>query len=173
MGKHSITIEFDLELLHSYTDDYVAQLWHIAQANPAPFGDKEACDLAASIGFEIIRRWLKGAPVELYNHQENHRYSALRTKHNEYRAETGRKVVDLVQAIEKLTETLPDPPTEICDALDNALAAAKTNTFGFFLCPDCNQEKPDGPFGKLRCDECFEKLSISTLGTAQRREEEL
>ena len=72
--KTTITIEIDTMNLQSYTDEYIAQLWHIAQANPAPFADKTAGDLAATIGFEIIRRWLRKAPAELYKHQAQHSY---------------------------------------------------------------------------------------------------
>jgi hypothetical protein len=67
--KTTVTIEIDTERLNGYTDAYVAQLWHIAQANPAPHGDRDASTLAAYVGTEIIRRWLKLAGAELHNHQ--------------------------------------------------------------------------------------------------------
>lgn len=67
--KTAITIAVDTDSLSGYTDSYIAQLWHVAQANPAPHGDRDACALAGALGFEIIRRWLASAPVELYHHQ--------------------------------------------------------------------------------------------------------
>ena len=68
--KTSITFEIDTEGLSGFTDEYLAQLWHIAQANPAPSGNQDAEYLASKIGFEIIRRWLKGVPPSLYAHQQ-------------------------------------------------------------------------------------------------------
>lgn len=38
--KTTITFEVDGDELECHTDEYLAQLWHIAQANPAPFGDR-------------------------------------------------------------------------------------------------------------------------------------
>lgn len=67
--KTTITIEIDTDRLGGYTDAYLAQLWHIAQANPAPHGDRDASMLAAAVGTEIIRRWLKWAGAELHTHQ--------------------------------------------------------------------------------------------------------
>lgn len=77
-GPTSITISFDADMLSSYTDEYLATLWHVAQANPAPHGDYQAGDIASKIGFEIIRRWLKAAPVWMYRHQgRDHYWQAL------------------------------------------------------------------------------------------------
>lgn len=67
--KTTITIEVDTDLLVGYTDQYVAQLWHIAQANPADISVRDATDLVKYLGFEIIRRWLEKIPPELYHHQ--------------------------------------------------------------------------------------------------------
>jgi hypothetical protein len=72
MTKHAITIEIDDAKLTSYTDEHLAMCWHLAQANPAPFGDAMACDLAEHVGREIIRRWLKGVEPELWHHQGRH-----------------------------------------------------------------------------------------------------
>lgn len=54
--KVSIAFEIDTDRLGSYTDVYLAQLWHIAQSNPAPHGDKDASNLVKCVGTEIIRR---------------------------------------------------------------------------------------------------------------------
>lgn len=69
----SITIEFDENGLAGYTDEHLAALWHLAQANPADgFESKEPGELVANIGWEIIRRWLKATPPAMYHHQQNH-----------------------------------------------------------------------------------------------------
>lgn len=72
MRKRKVVIEFDLDCLANYTEVFLAQLWHVCQANPAPFGDREACDAAEAVKSEIVRRWLKDAPVELFSHQASH-----------------------------------------------------------------------------------------------------
>jgi hypothetical protein len=69
----SITIEIDGDLSR-VTDSRLMLLWHVAQANPAPHGDKAAGRLVEKIGFEIIRRWLRGVPPELYHHQSRDYY---------------------------------------------------------------------------------------------------
>jgi hypothetical protein len=58
MGKHEISIEVDDDRLGSYEDAHLAICWHLAQANPAPHGDRAAGELVERIGREIIRRWL-------------------------------------------------------------------------------------------------------------------
>ena len=72
MTKTSITFEVDADSLESFTDTYIAQLWHVSQANPAPFGDAVACNFAERVGREIIRRWLINTPPELWAHQASH-----------------------------------------------------------------------------------------------------
>jgi len=72
MTKTAITITFDVDALEGYTDQALAKFWHVAQANPAPFGDAEACDVAERVGREIIRRWLMTTPFDLWNHQGRH-----------------------------------------------------------------------------------------------------
>ena len=67
--KTTVMFEIDTDRLSGYTDAYVAQLWHIAQANPAPYGDRDASHLTHAVGTEIIRRWLKWAGAELHSHQ--------------------------------------------------------------------------------------------------------
>ncbi|MDH1675842.1 hypothetical protein [Comamonas aquatica] len=72
MTTTSITFQIESDKLPHYTDAYLAQLWHIAQANPAPFGDAQACELAEQVGREIVRRWLATTPPELWHHQGRH-----------------------------------------------------------------------------------------------------
>lgn len=70
--KATVSIEIDTDHLTTYTDTYLAELWHVSQANPASFGDEIACGLASEIGFEIKRRWLNSVQPELFNHQFHH-----------------------------------------------------------------------------------------------------
>lgn len=70
--KTTITFDVDTDRLPHYTHEHLAQLWHVAQANPAPFGDRNACHFAEQVGREIVRRWLAAAPVALWTHQAAH-----------------------------------------------------------------------------------------------------
>ncbi|MBS0501136.1 MAG: hypothetical protein JSR74_12535 [Proteobacteria bacterium] len=72
--RTAITFEIDTDGLDSKTEAYLAQLWHIAQANPAPLGDRDAGDLVAHVSTEIIRRWLSGVRPDLYSHQSRDHY---------------------------------------------------------------------------------------------------
>jgi hypothetical protein len=75
MTATAITIEFDPDALHSYTDEHLAMLWHLAQANPADgMATSKPGELAERIGREIIRRWLATVPPELHRHQGRHYY---------------------------------------------------------------------------------------------------
>lgn len=67
--KTSITFDIDTAKLPHYTDCYLVQLWHIAQANPADSKDRSAGELAEHVGREIIRRFVMNMPPELWNHQ--------------------------------------------------------------------------------------------------------
>lgn len=75
MTTTSITFQIDADKLPGINDSYLAQLWHIAQANPAEFGDVMACDFAERVGREIVRRWLAATPPELWRHQGRHAVS--------------------------------------------------------------------------------------------------
>ena len=70
--KLCISFDVDTDRLPHYSGEHVAQLWHVAQANPAPFGDRDACHFAELVGREIVRRWLAAAPVALWTHQAAH-----------------------------------------------------------------------------------------------------
>lgn len=70
--KHAITIEIDSDQLPNVTDCHLAELWHVAQANPAPMEDRPAGDVVEKIGREIIRRFLKQTVPSLWNHQGRH-----------------------------------------------------------------------------------------------------
>ena len=72
MTIHDITITVDTDRLRDFTDQYLATLWHVAQANPADISDVAAGRVAESIGREIIRRFLATTPPELYSHQGHH-----------------------------------------------------------------------------------------------------
>jgi hypothetical protein len=69
VSRAEITIEIDDAKLASYSDGFLAACWHAAQWNPAPHGDRAAGELTERIGREIIRRWLRGVPPELWHHQ--------------------------------------------------------------------------------------------------------
>jgi hypothetical protein len=70
--KTTITFEMDADNLGHATDEHLAQIWHIGQANPAAFGDIDACTLVESVGLEIVRRWLAATPPALCMHQPRH-----------------------------------------------------------------------------------------------------
>lgn len=77
---HTIAIQIERDTLEHLEDSYLAALWHTAQINPAPFGDREACEIAERIGREIIRRFLAAAPPLLWVHQGTHINPASGTK---------------------------------------------------------------------------------------------
>lgn len=70
--KTVISIEIDTDRLETWTDQYLAQLWHVTQANPAPMEDRAAGALTEYVGREIIRRFLANTPPDLWNHQGRH-----------------------------------------------------------------------------------------------------
>ena len=72
MSTHAITITIDTDRLRDFTDQYLATLWHVAQANPADISDVAAGRVAEAIGREIIRRFLTTTPPELYSNQGHH-----------------------------------------------------------------------------------------------------
>jgi hypothetical protein len=79
MAKVQITIAIEDDRLDRYQDAQLAMLWHVAQANPAPHGDRAAGELVERIGREIIRRWLTATPPELWRHQgRDHFWRELR-----------------------------------------------------------------------------------------------
>lgn len=67
--KTSITFDIDTDKLPQYTDSYLVQLWHIAQANPADSKDPSAGELAEHVGREIISRFVMNMRPDLWNHQ--------------------------------------------------------------------------------------------------------
>jgi hypothetical protein len=89
MTKVEITVEVDTDRLADCSDARLALLWHVAQANPASFGDWRAADLVKHIGWEIIRRWLRTAPVEMFHHQADHYYHQWLTRFARYEPPAG------------------------------------------------------------------------------------
>ncbi|OJF10217.1 hypothetical protein [Couchioplanes caeruleus] len=89
MTALDITISLDLDRLARYTDEHLAMLWHVAQANPAPHGDYLAGEAVSRIGFEIIRRWLAKTPAVLHHHQQRDRYWAALCKLAKYQPPEG------------------------------------------------------------------------------------
>jgi hypothetical protein len=84
MTIHPITIEVDDAKLASYTDEFLAVCWHVAQHNPAKYGDYMAVELVERIGREIIRRWLRNIPPELRHHQGGHHFRRELTRFAKY-----------------------------------------------------------------------------------------
>lgn len=70
--KTAITIEIDTDALTTLTDAFLASLWHVTQANPAPLHDRAAGDVAEYVGREMIRRFLANTPPQLWAHQGRH-----------------------------------------------------------------------------------------------------
>jgi hypothetical protein len=68
----TIALEFDVDGLNGYTDEYLAALWQAAQAQNKPFGDMEACETVEKIGREIIRRFLANTSPALWHFQGRH-----------------------------------------------------------------------------------------------------
>ncbi len=66
-----LAIEFDERNL-TYTDEYLAALWHGLQFNTAPNADPESCQAVELVGREIIRRWLEKTPAPLWRRQGVH-----------------------------------------------------------------------------------------------------
>jgi hypothetical protein len=90
----TIGITFDVHHLPSYSDEFLATLWRVAQANPAPHGDYLAGEVASKVGFEIIRRWLGKAPVEMYRHQQRDSYWQALTQLAKYEPPAGVDAAD-------------------------------------------------------------------------------
>lgn len=82
--KTTVTFEIDTDRLGSVTDSYLAQLWHISQANPADIDNREAGELADLVGHEIVRRWLMRQEPELWAHQGRHYPYGILTKHGSF-----------------------------------------------------------------------------------------
>lgn len=77
MPAYNITFAVNSEDLRRFTDEHLAQLWHVSQANPAPFGDRAACEFAEAVGREIVRRFLASVEPALWTHQARHLADAV------------------------------------------------------------------------------------------------
>lgn len=73
---HSIVIEINTDpaALMNITGSHLASAWHVAQANPAAYGDNNASLLVQALGDEIVRRWLAAAPADQFSHQAVDQY---------------------------------------------------------------------------------------------------
>lgn len=72
--KTAVLIEVDTDTLRNVTDAHLVNLWHVAQANPAPMEDRAAGQLAEHIGREIVRRFIAERDPELWARQGSHAY---------------------------------------------------------------------------------------------------
>lgn len=70
--KTRINFEIDTDTLTQVTDEHLAQLWHISQANPVEIDNREAGQLAEHVAREIVRRFLAATPPALWAHQGCH-----------------------------------------------------------------------------------------------------
>lgn len=84
-----VTFDVRLDTLASTTDAHLHALWHIAQANPAPHGDRDACALAEALTAEIVRRWLQQAPTERFAHQPTDPHWKALVRHGSWRGPGG------------------------------------------------------------------------------------
>lgn len=82
--KTAITIEIDIEALNGLTDEALACVWHVAQANPAPYGDETAGLITEAVGSEIIKRWFKAARVPLHSHQRKSYFHNILVQHGKW-----------------------------------------------------------------------------------------
>jgi len=89
MSEYCVTIKFDTARLQNYTDEHLAQLWHLCQANPAPTGDKDAGLMTAHVGAEIVRRWLTEQAPSLYCHREADFYWKTLTDNGKWESTEG------------------------------------------------------------------------------------
>ncbi len=113
MGTVAVTIEVDSAMVGRYGDGYLAMLWHVAQANPAPHGDRSAGELAERIGREIIRRWLTATAPELWRHQGQDYYWEQLRRLATYQPDDGVWVARPPAAGGEPTETTTGPATEV------------------------------------------------------------
>ncbi|WP_405925472.1 hypothetical protein [Streptomyces sp. NBC_00035] len=84
-SKTTISIEIDPSNLTRVPASHLAMLWHVVQANPAPYDDQQAGELAAKVGHEIIRRWLASTEPEMHHHQDRSYYWANLCRFASYR----------------------------------------------------------------------------------------
>ena len=82
--KTPIALEIDTDKLPTYTDEHLATLWYVAQANPAPHDDEEAGELAEHIAMEIVRRWVAKVPAPVWNHQRRSYYHSILRRHGKW-----------------------------------------------------------------------------------------
>lgn len=75
--KTTIQFEIDSSELPIVSDEYLAELWYIAQANPAPTEDKTAGAIAECVGREIIARWIRSTEIPLWSHQGKHAWMTI------------------------------------------------------------------------------------------------
>jgi hypothetical protein len=91
--KTTITFEVDTGHLMNATDEQLACLWHVAQGNPAPYGDEAASVLVGALSAEIITRWLAGQPPRLHTHSVANPYVMQMMQVGDFSGPDGRFVV--------------------------------------------------------------------------------
>lgn len=83
-----VTVTFDWNDLPRCTDQYLMLAWHMSQANPAPYGDKDAGQFTEHVAREIVRRWLRTVEPELWHHQGSHHDNQNLTRLAKFDGET-------------------------------------------------------------------------------------
>lgn len=120
MANVEITINIDPDKLITYTDAFLATAWHVAQANPAPFGDYAACNLVEKLAREIVRRFLRNTEPELWHHQGRHENSQELGRYAKYVPPKGAEAGTVAW---HYGEWVPREPDEVRER--ELLAAAK------------------------------------------------
>ena len=70
MTTTSVTLHVNTDNLPHANGSYLTQLWHIAQASPAEFGNTQACNVAELVCREIVCRRLAVTPPATLTHTE-------------------------------------------------------------------------------------------------------
>lgn len=65
--KKTFAFEFDTDRLSTFSDDYLAAYWYVAQFLPVALGDCDAGEVVGAVGVEIIRRWTRDQPIPMFN----------------------------------------------------------------------------------------------------------
>lgn len=73
----TITLECDPARLDTYTDQFLAALWHANEASVAAFGDGDAEGLGDSLAREMARRFLVRTAPSMWKRQTVHHYEAV------------------------------------------------------------------------------------------------
>ena len=146
MGVQRVVIEFHLDRLASYTDQFLAELWHVFQAAG---DDATAIEAAPRVRTEIVRRWLNSVPVGLYLYPPPVPHGVARDALRRFAA----TLVD--GAGQEMDMERPESWSERSEAMDRESAVAKV----------CEKLLAgDGHLLVTRCGELFRIWTLSVRG---------